>query len=231
MTTPAHPAIDPRRTALLAMDFQNGILAHVPESDALVERVKGAMADLRAVGGTIGYVRGTFEDPQTYADLRARLEQEDKAHGTRGNRIFYLAVGPDEMIPIVKGLAKEGLLTESVREGDGKRSFARLIVEKPFGEDLATAHKLNRELFEHAAESQIYRIDHYLGKETVQNMMVLRFENSMFEAVWNRHNVSYVEITVAEDIGIEGRGTGTFYDQTDPIRDASRTTSSRCSPA
>lgn len=165
----------------------------------------------------IGYVRGTFEDKQTYTDLKARLERCDSERGTKGSRIFYLAVGPEDMIPIVKGLADVGLLAEPARDADGHKPFSRLIVEKPFGEDLETAHKLNKELFEHASESQIYRIDHYLGKETVQNMMVLRFENSMFEAVWNRNNVSHVEITVAEDIGIEGRGK--FYEKVGITRD------------
>jgi glucose-6-phosphate 1-dehydrogenase len=166
----------------------------------------------------IGYVRGTFENPQTYADLKERLERCDQERGTQGSRIFYLAVGPEEMIPIVKGLAEVGLLVEGDGEGEAKnKRFARLIVEKPFGEDLESAHALNKELFQHVGESQIYRIDHYLGKETVQNMMVLRFENSMFEAVWNRNNVSHVEITVAEDIGIEGRGK--FYEKVGITRD------------
>ena len=164
----------------------------------------------------IGYVQGTFEDPKTYVDLKARLEKLDAERGTGKNRIFYLAVGPEDMLPIVKGLADVGLLAEA--DGDGKNTgFARLIVEKPFGDDLASAQRLNKELFHHVGESQVYRIDHYLGKETVQNMMVLRFENSMFEAVWNRNNVSHVEITVSEDIGIEGRGK--FYEKVGITRD------------
>ena len=163
----------------------------------------------------IGYVQGSFDQPTTYTDLKARLDRSDAERGTGQNRVFYLAVGPSEMVPIVRGLTEVGLLPRPGSDPGGP--FARLIVEKPFGDDLPSAQALNRELYRYLDEKQIYRIDHYLGKETVQNLMVLRFGNAIFEALWNRSHVSHVEITVAEDIVVEGRGK--FYEQVGITRD------------
>ena len=163
----------------------------------------------------VGYVQGTFEQAKTYSDLKARLERSDAERGTAHNRVFYLAVAPGEMVPIVRGLAEAGLLPRPGTDPNGP--FARIIVEKPFGEDRPSAEALNRELYRFVDEKQIYRIDHYLGKETVQNLIVLRFGNAIFEALWNRNHVRHVEITVAEDIGVEGRGK--FYEQVGITRD------------
>ncbi len=162
----------------------------------------------------IRYVRGEFHEPATYARLKAELEKLDGERGTGGSRVFYLAVGPDQVTTIVEGLRKGGLVNPPGEEGG---AYQHVVVEKPFGEDLASAKALNKELTQHLAESQIYRIDHYLGKETVQNMMVLRFGNTIFEPLWSRQHVDHVQITVAEEIGVEGRGK--FYEQVGITKD------------
>ncbi|HEY4121566.1 MAG TPA: glucose-6-phosphate dehydrogenase [Byssovorax sp.] len=160
------------------------------------------------------YVQGEFHEASTYAKLKAELEQLDAERGTSKNRVFYLAVAPDQVTTIVRGLRESGLV---VPPGDGDAPYQHVVVEKPFGEDLASARALNKELTQHLAESQIYRIDHYLGKETVQNMLVLRFGNTIFEPLWSRQHVDHVQITVAEEIGVEGRGK--FYEQVGITRD------------
>jgi glucose-6-phosphate 1-dehydrogenase len=152
----------------------------------------------------ISYVQGDFEsDPTTFERLKAELERVDRERGTQGNRLFYMSVGPDDMIKIVRGLREHGLVTPP--SADPSAPTQRVVVEKPFGEDLESARSLNRELLANLGESQIYRIDHYLGKETVQNLMVLRFGNTIFEPLWSRQHVDHVQITVAEEIGVEGR--------------------------
>jgi glucose-6-phosphate 1-dehydrogenase len=163
----------------------------------------------------VSYVQGSFDDPATYARLGAELERLDAARGTRKSRVFYLAVAPDQVPLIVRGLHDAGLVVPPSYEPGAP--FQRVIVEKPFGEDLESARALNRDLLGHLAESQIYRIDHYLGKETVQNLLVLRFGNTIFEPLWTRQHVDHVQITVAEDIGVEGRGK--FYEKVGITRD------------
>ncbi|WP_044237515.1 glucose-6-phosphate dehydrogenase [Chondromyces apiculatus] len=164
----------------------------------------------------ISYVQGNFDEPETYKALGAELERLDKERGTGKSRVFYLAVSPDQVPGIVRGLREANLVTPAGAGRNGDH-FERIVVEKPFGEDLESAHDLNRELGSHLAESQIYRIDHYLGKETVQNLLVLRFGNTIFEPLWSRQHVDRVELTVAEDIGVEGRGK--FYEQVGITRD------------
>jgi glucose-6-phosphate 1-dehydrogenase len=156
------------------------------------------------------YVQGDFEDPRTYEALSSALAQAARGHGASGNALFYLATPPGEFSTIVRGLGAAGL----AREDAGWR---RIVIEKPFGRDLDSARALNADLLRVVREEQIYRIDHYLGKETVQNLMVFRFANGMFEPIWNRRYVDHVQITVAEAIGIEGRGT--YYDRTGVLRD------------
>jgi glucose-6-phosphate 1-dehydrogenase len=160
------------------------------------------------------YVQGSFDDPAGYQRLKEKLEELDRTRGTRGGRTFYLAVPPDAVKPIVDNLVAAGLCPPP---GADREPYARVVVEKPFGTDLATARQLNRDLLARLDERQIFRIDHYLGKETVQNLLVLRFGNTIFEPIWNRNHVSHVEITVAEHIGVEGRGK--FYEQTGLMRD------------
>src|SRR5204863_3987202 len=135
----------------------------------------------------------------------------DKAQHTGGNYLFYLATPPQAFAIVTQRLGDVGLL----READGH--WRRVIIEKPFGTDLRSAQDLNRKLLGVLAESQIYRIDHYLGKETVQNIMVLRFANGMFEPLWNRNHIDHVQITVAETVNVEQRGK--FYDATGALRD------------
>jgi glucose-6-phosphate 1-dehydrogenase len=161
-------------------------------------------------GPRIHYVKGDFEEAGTYAAIGSALAHAARAHGTAGNAIFYLATPPGEFAPIVRGIGAAGL----GREDAGWR---RVVVEKPFGRDLASAVALNRDLAGVLREDQIYRIDHYLGKETVQNLMVFRFANGMFEPVWNRRYVDHVQITVAEELGVEGRGD--YYDRAGVLRD------------
>jgi len=151
-------------------------------------------------------------DPVSFDALRAQLEELEVARQTGGNRLFYLATPPDAFAPISRELGRTGLLKE---EKDG--AWRRLVIEKPFGTDLTSARALNAELLKIVDEHQIYRIDHYLGKETVQNILVLRFANGMFEPIWNRNHIDHVQITVDEKIGVGHRGS--FYDSTGALRD------------
>lgn len=160
------------------------------------------------------YVQGAFDDATAYRKLKETLEELDRTRGTAGGRTFYLAVPPDAVRGIVEQLVEAGLCPRP--DGPGT-PYARVIVEKPFGVDLASAKQLNRDLLGLLDERQVFRIDHYLGKETVQNLLVLRFGNTIFEPLWNRSHVSHVELTVAEHIGMEGRGK--FYEQTGLMRD------------
>jgi glucose-6-phosphate 1-dehydrogenase len=158
------------------------------------------------------YVQSGYDDPAGYRQLADLLQQLDRERGTGGNRVFYLATPPGAYPEIVAQLGPSGLARPS--EPD---AWTRIIIEKPFGRDLATARELNRQLTSVFQEDQIYRIDHYLGKETVQNILVFRFANGIFEPIWNRRYVDHVQITVAESIGLEGRGR--YYDQTGALRD------------
>jgi glucose-6-phosphate 1-dehydrogenase len=163
---------------------------------------------------TLDYVSGEFDADSTYEALKKQLEAA-KAKGTKGNRMFYLSTPPAVFPMILQKLQQHGLIERATQKNG--TPGCRVIVEKPFGRDLASARALNELIGGYLHESQIYRIDHYLGKETVQNILVLRFGNSIFEPLWNRNHVDYVEITAAESIGIEGRGS--FYEQTGVVRD------------
>ncbi len=165
-----------------------------------------------ALAPALDFVSGDFADPATYTLLRERLAALDAAHGTAGNRLFYLAVPPDEFRAILTGLHAAGLIVPP-----DAPAFSRVIVEKPFGRSLVTAHELNTLVGSVLDESQTFRIDHYLGKETVQNIMVFRFANSMFEPLWNRKYVDHVQITAAETVGVGTRGR--FYESTGVLRD------------
>jgi glucose-6-phosphate 1-dehydrogenase len=162
----------------------------------------------------VSYVQGSFADKETYQKLKAHLEKLDAERGTRKNRLFYLAVPPAEFDGIVAGLRDANLVAPPNTSGAG---WSRVVFEKPFGHDLESAQELNATIATVFDESQVFRIDHYLGKETVQNLLVFRFANSLFEPVWNREHVDHVQITVAEEIGVEGRGK--FYEQTGVTKD------------
>ena len=157
------------------------------------------------------YVRGSFTDDETYERLRRCLAEVERDHGTRGNVFYYLATAPEGFAEIVRHLGAAGLTQET----EGR--FRRVIVEKPFGRDLHSARQLNTRLSEVLAERQIYRIDHYLGKETVQNILVFRFANGIFEPIWNRQYIDHVQITAAETVGVEGRGG--YYETSGALRD------------
>jgi len=180
-------------------------------SEAIKQFATGSLdetiwADLVA---RISYLRGNFDDPNTFKQLKDHLAG-DREQGA-GNVLFYLATAPEYFAEIVGQLSAVSLSEE--REG----AWRRVIVEKPFGHDLATAQQLNAKLLCSLDEPQIYRIDHYLGKETVQNIMVFRFANGIFEPLWNRDHIDHVQITVAETVGVESRGH--FYEQTGALRD------------
>ena len=150
------------------------------------------------------------EDPASFDAMRQQLDALETARGTAGNRLFYLATPPAAFLPIARELGRTGMLKEN-------GMWRRLVVEKPFGTDLASARALNEALLKLMDEHQIYRIDHYLGKETVQNILVLRFANGMFEPIWNRNHIDHVQITVDEKLGVGHRGS--FYDATGALRD------------
>ena len=159
----------------------------------------------------MSYLPGDLNNPDTYRRLGEHLAGLDKEAGTAGNRLFYLAVADRFFGPAITALGAANLTTE------GKGQWRRVIVEKPFGHDLASAIALNTEILKVLREDQIYRIDHFLGKETVQNIMALRFANGLFEPLWNRHQIEHVQITAAETVGVEGRGK--FYEKTGTLRD------------
>jgi glucose-6-phosphate 1-dehydrogenase len=159
------------------------------------------------------WVPGEFTKPADYQALRRKLEEVDRAHGAGGNRIFYLATPPSFYPEIVRQLGAAGLVTPQ----DRGHAWTRIIVEKPFGRDLASAQALNQQILQVCKEEQVYRIDHYLGKETVQNILVFRFANGIFEPIWNRRYIDHVQITVAESIGVEGRGG--YYEEAGALRD------------
>ena len=181
--------------------------------EALREFATGPVAPeiVRDLTARFSYVRGDFDDPNTYRLLSEKLTASERTHRTGGNCLFYLATPPAVFALVAQRLAEAGLL----REQDGR--WRRVVVEKPFGTDLESARELNRRLLGLLGESQIYRIDHYLGKETVQNIMVLRFANGLFEPLWNRDHIDHVQITVAETLTVEDRGR--FYDRTGALRD------------
>jgi glucose-6-phosphate 1-dehydrogenase len=159
----------------------------------------------------MSYVQGDINDPGTYTQLRDHLAGLDKTAATAGNYLFYLAVADRFFAPAVDHLGAAGLVTET----DGH--WRRVVIEKPFGHDLLSAKALNADILKTLKEHQIFRIDHFLGKETVQNIMALRFANGLFEPLWNRQQIDHVQVTVAETIGVEHRGK--FYEKTGALRD------------
>ena len=157
------------------------------------------------------YLPGNFSDDSLYPQLKDFLARVDQEHATHQNVFYYLATAPSFFGPVVEKLAAAGLMEQS----NGR--WRRVIIEKPFGHDLESARSLNQQLLKVADEKQIYRIDHYLGKETVQNILAFRFANGIFEPVWNRRYIDHVQISVAETVGVEGRGS--YFDQAGSLRD------------
>ena len=165
-------------------------------------------------GKNFHYVESNFNDLSGYQKLAEVLTKIDQEHGTNGNRLFYLSTNPADYPVIINNLGQAGLAAPQ-RPGSG--SWTRIIIEKPFGYDLASALELNDQVASVFRENQVYRIDHYLGKETVQNILVFRFANSIFEPLWNRQYVDHIQMIVSEELGVEGRGP--YYDESGAIRD------------
>ncbi len=161
--------------------------------------------------GRLHYQSGDMGDKNLYVHLKDLLDKVDQEHSTHGNHMYYLATAADFFGPGVEHLAEVGLMQED------KEHWRRVVIEKPFGHDLESARLLNQQLLRVASEKQIYRIDHYLGKETVQNILALRFANGIFEPVWNRRYIDHVQISVAETVGVEKRGG--YYDKAGALRD------------
>jgi glucose-6-phosphate 1-dehydrogenase len=195
------------RTEMTHEDFREKL------HDALEEHRSGRVSEdvWESFSRGIFYLPGDSKKSETYEELKDFLGQLDHERGTKGNRIYYLSSSPSLFPTIVEHLGEAGMN----REENG--AYARLVVEKPFGRDLRSARELNGDLRHYFEEGQIYRIDHYLGKDTVQNILALRFSNGIFEPVWNQHYVDHVQITVAEDIGVGTRGA--FYEEAGALRD------------
>ncbi|MBL6751229.1 MAG: glucose-6-phosphate dehydrogenase [Nevskia sp.] len=162
-------------------------------------------------------IRGDFDDDGLYARLRVRLQHTEQVHKSAGNVLFYLATAPAFFGMVAEKLGTAGLLHAPAAGRSGRRPWRRVCIEKPFGHDLESARALNARLRQVMGEDQIYRIDHFLGKETVQNILAFRFANGLIEPVWNRDRIDHVQITVAETVGVEQRGA--FYDRTGCLRD------------
>jgi glucose-6-phosphate 1-dehydrogenase len=199
--------------AKTAEDWRKGLT----DSKEFVARIGEFQPDsidqpaLRWLADRMSYVQGDLNDPGTYRRLGEHLAGLDKKAGTSGNYLFYLAIADRLFGAVVTGLGAAGLVTE--RDGQ----WRRVVIEKPFGHDLLSAKALNAEILRTLQEHQIYRIDHFLGKETVQNIMALRFANGLFEPLWNRQHIDHIQITAAETVGVERRGK--FYEKTGALRD------------
>ncbi|MXX24602.1 MAG: glucose-6-phosphate dehydrogenase [Caldilineaceae bacterium SB0668_bin_21] len=169
-------------------------------------------ADWEAFAPRLFYISGEYDDAEGFQRLSERISKLEETWNIGGNRLFYLSTPPSVYEPIITCLGAAGLV-----EPAGRQNWTRVVIEKPFGSDLQSAHKLNDHVLSVFQEEQVYRIDHYLGKETVQNVLVFRFANGIFEPIWNRNYVDNVQITVAESIGVEGRGG--YYEKSGALRD------------
>ena len=217
-----------RRTGLLSDNFSVIGFNHGKMADnawkkglhAALERYvgnAGAKLDEDAWGwlsSQMSYHAGDFDDLSAFQSLAIKLKDAERRRGTQGNVLFYLATPERFFGDVIEQLKNAGVVDDGGADG---RFWRRVIIEKPFGHDLASAHALNERILKVLREDQIYRIDHFLGKETVQNIMAFRFANGLFEPIWNRDRIDHVQITVAETVGVERRGS--FYEQTGALRD------------
>lgn len=185
-----------------------------PGSESRIDRIDDAVWN-RLVGA-MSYVQGDLNDPALYQRLQAHLSDVARERQTEGNVLFYLAVADRFFGPVIQQLGRAGLAHDVAHAGEAEH-WRRVVIEKPFGHSLSSARELNQLVRRVLQEEQIYRIDHFLGKETVQNIMALRFANGIFEPIWHRDRIDHVQITVAETVGVERRGR--FYEQTGALRD------------
>jgi glucose-6-phosphate 1-dehydrogenase len=195
------------RTAMTDDEFREKMKAAVvefSESKAVDEEV------WRSFAAGMQFIPSDINNPECYGVLAKKLEEVDRERGTQGNRLFYLSVAPEFYAKAVEQLGEAGLTKP-------EKGWVRVIIEKPFGTSLESAQELNRQILKYLDEKQIFRIDHYLGKETVQNLLVFRFANGIFEPMWNRQYVDHVQITNAETVGVEGRGG--YYEKSGVVRD------------
>lgn len=204
---PGFSIVGVARTELSHEDFRQ----QLRESITHDRTIDQAMLD--AFLQSLFYVTGSVDEVDTFTRLKQCLDEIDRDRGTAGNRIFYLATAPTFFPVITEQLGQAGMVQ---RQSDGS-GWSRIVIEKPFGRDLSTARDLNRVVHGVFDESQVYRIDHYLGKETVQNILHFRFANAIWEPIWNRRYVDHVQITVAESLGVEGRGG--YYEESGIVRD------------
>ena len=195
------------RTEMSDRQFQDGIREGISVSGRWTDKLDSFLQRCR-------YVQGNYADTKLYIDLKETLTRLDEEYNVDGVRVFYLSVPPSVYSLVSENMTKANLACPAAT---GRMQKVNLIVEKPFGRDAASSAELDRSLHHCFDESQIYRIDHYMGKETVQNILIFRFINSLFEPVWNRNYIDHVQITIAESLGVEHRAG--FYDKTGALRD------------
>ncbi len=205
----ADRSVDDWRNSLLGM--LRSFVGNRASEDA-IDAVNPAVWD--RLSGRMTYVKGDLTDPDLYSRLHAHLQDVEEKEGTGGNVLFYLAVADRFFAPVIENLGKSGLSNEKEEKSI---CWRRVVIEKPFGHDLQSAKELNKKILAVLMEKQVFRIDHFLGKETVQNIMAFRFANGLFEPIWNRERIDHVQITVAETVGVERRGR--FYEHTGAMRD------------
>ncbi|MDQ2801818.1 MAG: glucose-6-phosphate dehydrogenase (NADP(+)), partial [Pseudomonadota bacterium] len=194
-------------------DMLQGFVGNA-ESESRIERIEPKAWERLAEA--MSYVQGDLTDPGLYKALAIHLDDVARERQTGGNVLFYLAVADRFFAPVIEQLGRAGLNHDEHHAGEAEH-WRRAVIEKPFGHDLVSAQALNQTIRRVLLEEQIYRIDHFLGKETVQNIMAFRFANGLFEPIWNRDRIDHVQITVAETVGVEGRGR--FYEHTGALRD------------
>jgi glucose-6-phosphate 1-dehydrogenase len=209
-----------RQNNLLPREFAIVGVARRPLGDEFAKDMREGIVDFGDIDSSdpkldefvshIGYFALNFDKPSDYAGLKTELDRIDKERNIGGNRLFYLATAPEFFAGIIENLGAQGLAKP-------EKGVTAVVIEKPFGHDLDSARELNHQVNAVFQESQVFRIDHYLGKETVQNLLVFRFANGIFEPVWNRNFIDQVQITVAETLGVEGRGP--FYEKAGALRD------------
>ncbi|HEX2046377.1 MAG TPA: glucose-6-phosphate dehydrogenase [Acidimicrobiales bacterium] len=207
---PGFSVVGVARTEMDDAEFFDRMREAVEKSGGGGEEAKHVWDSLAA--GGFRYVAGDYSDPETFARLKDVLDEIDEHRGTAQNRLIYLATPPDTFPIVVQGLARCGLNRPAHDD-----AFVRIVIEKPYGRDIRSAEKLDAVVHDAFEERQVYRIDHYLGKETVQNVLALRFANAIFEPIWNRRYVNHVQITVAEQLGVGYRGA--FYESAGALRD------------